>query len=279
MANIKDMIRNSYNQLSVSEKKVAGYILNHYQDSVLMSSSEIAQASDSSHTAVIRYTKALGFHGFLEYKKALREEFSSSQKVYTYLKRMENPEGHSISEKYLLAYKNRVDYFISSIDEHALDQIAKSILEAKHVYLLGMGADVVIPRFLENYIKIMGIPCTSICEIGLTLKEGLLFVTPGDVVIMSAFPTLLDDERWAAAHCNKVGAKLIVLSDSEVTAQELGGSIFYNVGETQDMFFNSYSLAMLFSNLLLLRIYEVAPQRVETALKAYQEMLEQALIS
>lgn len=276
MATIKEIIKSTYEQLSLSEKKVAGYILNHYQDSVLMSSSEIAVASGSSHTAVIRFTKALGFHGFLEYKKTLREEFSSSQKVYTYLKKMDNPDGHGLSTKYLQSYQQRVDRFVDELDDEVLAQISQSILDAKHVYLLGIGADVVIPRFLENYIKIMGIPCTGIGEVGLTLKEGLLYVHPEDVVIMSAFPTLLDDERWAASHCNKAGAKVIVLSDSEVAAQELGASLFYNVGENQDMFFNSYSLAMVFCNLLLLRLYELAPQRVESALKRYQEMLEQA---
>ena len=58
-------------------KKVAKYIIDNYQQSILLSSAELAQQSGVSNTAVIRFAKALGFHGFLEYRREIRKEYWS----------------------------------------------------------------------------------------------------------------------------------------------------------------------------------------------------------
>ena len=63
---MKQCIKEKYDTLSMQEKKVAKYIIDNYQQSILLSSAELAQQSGVSNTAVIRFAKALGFHGFLE---------------------------------------------------------------------------------------------------------------------------------------------------------------------------------------------------------------------
>ena len=61
---MKQRIKENYDTLSSQEKKVAKFIIDNYQQSILLSSSELAQQSGVSNTAVIRFAKALGFHGF-----------------------------------------------------------------------------------------------------------------------------------------------------------------------------------------------------------------------
>ena len=86
---IKERIDELYDSLSPACRKVAKYVNDNYQNCLLLSSSELAKAAKVSHTAVIRYTRALGFSGFLEYKKALKDEYIPKQKVYSYLNKMQ----------------------------------------------------------------------------------------------------------------------------------------------------------------------------------------------
>lgn len=52
---MKQRIKENYDTLSSQEKKVAKFIIDNYQQSILLSSSELAQQSGVSNTAVIRF--------------------------------------------------------------------------------------------------------------------------------------------------------------------------------------------------------------------------------
>ena len=86
---MKQCIKEKYDTLSMQEKKVAKYIIDNYQQSILLSSAELAQQSGVSNTAVIRFAKALGFHGFLEYRREIRKEYVPAQRVYASLPLMD----------------------------------------------------------------------------------------------------------------------------------------------------------------------------------------------
>lgn len=86
---MKQCIKEKYDTLSMQEKKVAKYIIDNYQQSILLSSAELAQQSGVSNTAVIRFAKALGFHGFLEYRREIRKEYVPAQLVYASLPLMD----------------------------------------------------------------------------------------------------------------------------------------------------------------------------------------------
>ena len=98
---MKHKIKKIYENLPASEKKVAKYIIDHYHQSMLLSSQELAALAGVSDTAVIRFAKSLGFKGFLDYKKAIRQEHTASQKVYTSLKLMDNPGDGTFVSRYL----------------------------------------------------------------------------------------------------------------------------------------------------------------------------------
>ena len=54
---MKQCIKEKYDTLSMQEKKVAKYIIDNYQQSILLSSAELAQQSGVSNTAVIRFAR------------------------------------------------------------------------------------------------------------------------------------------------------------------------------------------------------------------------------
>lgn len=60
-----------YNQLSNSQKKVADCILNHPDHMMNYTLAELAEESGVSIPSVVRFTHAIGFEGFSEFKKAI----------------------------------------------------------------------------------------------------------------------------------------------------------------------------------------------------------------
>lgn len=90
---------------------------------------------------------------------------------------------------------------------------------------------------------------------------------------MSVYPTLQDDEYWTAAFAKQRKATLITVSDTEITARKLQADISISFHEQAETFFNSYVLQMIFSNALLLRLYEKNKDAASESLKEYENML------
>ena len=72
-------IRNSFEQLSPSKKKVASYFLNHYSTLYLDTVVELAEKIGVSDTTVINFCSDLGFYGYSEFKQMLKEELMADR--------------------------------------------------------------------------------------------------------------------------------------------------------------------------------------------------------
>ncbi len=270
---MKQRIKERYDQLSEKEKKVAKYIIDHYQQSMLLSSAELAQQSGVSNTAVVRFAKDMGYSGFIEYKKAWRKEYIPVQKVYASLPLMERGKEGDYLHNYFRSLLRDITGFIDSIDVTILTRMADQIMKSKRLYLVGFGSDEVVVSFLKNYLNLMGIQCIPVVEEGLALREKLFLMDSNDTVFMAAYPTLMESEVWVGKFAKSRGATLLVISDSEITAKQVGADIYAAFYESTDNFFNSYVLPMAFCNALLLHIFESYPKQITRSMERYERTL------
>lgn len=270
---MKQIIKDKYDQLSNKEKIVAKYIIDNYQQSMLLSSTELAKIAGVSDTAVVRFAKSLGFNGFFEYKNCIKKEYISTQKVYSSLSLLDKDSEGKILNGYFKSLMSDMNNFINKIDDEILTKISKIIMNSKKLYIIGFGSDEVVVAYLKNYLNLMGVDCIPVSEEGLALKEKLFQLSKEDVILMSAYPTLMDSEKWVAEYAKSKEAKIVLITDSEITAKLLDVSEYVAFYETADNFFNSYVLQMTYCNALLLRIYELYPEETTKSMKNYHDML------
>ncbi|NLP30091.1 MAG: MurR/RpiR family transcriptional regulator [Clostridiales bacterium] len=270
---IREKIMNNYDSFSNNEKKVAKYVVDNLSEIVLLSSTELASKAQVSDSTVVRFAKSLGYKGYLEFKKNLKEKNSVKRNPYDYLKKMESKYNSKYIDSYLSTLQGDLHNFINNLDYSTVNDIVHKLLKASTVYLVGIGSDAVIATFLNNYLGLMGINTRCIREGGLPLKEALYQLGPDDIIFMSGFPQILKDEKWVADFCKLRGAQLITVTDSLITSSYLNSDINVVAKESVDNFFNSSVLPLVFCNILLLRLYETSPDRIESALKKYGEIL------
>lgn len=275
MGDMKDLIREKYDQLSNVEKKVAKYVLDHYEESIMLSSVELAKAADTSNTAVIRYTKSLGFSGFIEYRRKIKEQHYPEQHVYDYLKKLErNNQDGNLVLNYLSSRITGLERYVKSLEIETLDEFCRTISQAETLYLAGVGSDEVVVHFLRNYLNVMGVKCIPVVEEGLALREKTFLMNEKDAILISAFPTLTSAELWVCKHAHSQGAKVLAITDSEVTAKQLGADCYAIVKDNLDTFFNSYLLSMAFCDALLLRYYELEKEQTTESIRKYHDIVE-----
>ena len=77
MKQLKDALKNG--TLTKTGQRIAAYILDHVMEACFLTSTELAMKLEISEASVIRFTRSLGFDGYMDFQKKLRENYT--QKV------------------------------------------------------------------------------------------------------------------------------------------------------------------------------------------------------
>ena len=275
---IEQLIKDHYHLLSKGCKRVASYVLDNYNMVALLSSVELAERVGVSDTTVIRFSKSLGFNGYAEFKRSLRSNVYEST-MYDALQDMNANRNDHYASNYMLSTVEDLQEFSRTMDYQLLYTIAQTLLSSREIYIGGLGSDAVVAKYLFTYMRKMGFNPILLVEEGHTMREYLLNITPQDTLLMCSYPKMFQDEREMARLAKKGGATLITITDSEISALLLGGDYNVSIRQREKMFFNSYVLPMAFCNLLLLTIYDLAPEKVDQSLKRYTEVINKRDIS
>ena len=73
MENMQDLLRSAH--MTKTQKIIAEYILDNASDACFMTSTEIALKLGVSESSVIRFSRTIGFSGFIDFQKALRKDY------------------------------------------------------------------------------------------------------------------------------------------------------------------------------------------------------------
>ena len=270
--NLKQTILQKFDDLPTKEKKVAEYIIDNYDNISHFNSIELADAIGVSDTTVIRFSKRIGFKGFSQFKDELRSEALHERRPYAVMHEMTLEADNEVVSNYISYGRKDMDDFLGKLDTGLIDKIADELLNAHRVYLFGLGCDRVVSEFLLNYLPLCGVRCVNISEQGLSMREKAMFMQNNDLLFISSSPKQEDDEFWLTEYCSSNGIPVILMTDSEITAQKMAPMYTVYIKPSYETFFHSKVIPMMFCDLILLSISRKNPSRVEKMLKKHYEI-------
>ena len=84
MQDMQDMIErlnHSGKRLSKGHRRIAQYIVDHYDKAVFMTASRLGESVGVSESTVVRFATALGYEGYPQLQRALQELAKTSGKA------------------------------------------------------------------------------------------------------------------------------------------------------------------------------------------------------
>lgn len=134
----REGIRALYGQFSPGYRRIADYLLNHYQDAAFMTAAEIARGVDVDTALVVRFAQRLGYPGFPELINEVQEEVKRDLRaVY------EPPEGDNspaqVYRRNLMQDRNNLDFSLLHFDAETVECVVKVLKEAKRIFVAGEG--------------------------------------------------------------------------------------------------------------------------------------------
>lgn len=147
-----DTICSSYDTFFDSEKKIAKYIIDHYDEVVEMTVGQLAQASKASEASVSRFCRRIGMKGFHHLKISLAKEMVDSGFENMPISNRISIENVSQSLQNILANKiEELRQTVSMIDENEFYKIMEILYKARSVAFVAVGNT--IPVAIDGAFK------------------------------------------------------------------------------------------------------------------------------
>lgn len=228
-------IEKLYPSFSKGQKKISDYILTHYEKAAYMTASKLGREAGVSESTVVRYALELGFDGYPELHRALRETLSMR---LTAAQRVEVADGRisdgKVLETVLTSDAERIRCTLENVSRKDFDNAVEALLEAKRIYVIGMRSSSALAEFLSYYLSLVfddvrRVRTTS----GSEIFEQLMRIDSGDVMIAVSFPRYSKRIVSAVDYAESAGAKVIAITDSP--ASPIAKNAFSTLTAQSDM--------------------------------------------
>lgn len=210
------IIEDMYETFSKSHKRIADYVLLNSDKVAYMTANKLAETVGVSDSTVVRFAVEIGFEGYPEFLKRLREVVSAK---LTSVQRMEitslNFEKGDVLERVINSDIDRLKKTLLNIKKEDFNSAIETIINAKTIYILGVRSSASLASFLGFNFNLMFdnvklINTNSVSE----MFEQILNIGKNDAIIGISFPRYSRRTVKALKYAKSCDAKIIAITDS-----------------------------------------------------------------
>lgn len=218
-ADLLERILQIQDQLSGKKRIVAKYVLDHHIEAAFLRASDLAKRTDVSEPTIVRFAMDLGYPGYAEFRETLQ---TMVQRELTVLDRLREYHEHVEDEddpavKVLGADMANLESTFKTLNVQQLHRVADQIIEARHVYAIGVRASAVLAQFLEILLKRVLTSISSVTSSADFFLEQLPTLDERDLVIAFGFPRYPNEVLHYLQAAKEMGIPTIAITDSQLS--------------------------------------------------------------
>lgn len=202
---------------SKGQKLIAKYILENYDKAAFMTAGKLGQTVGVSESTVVRFASELGYEGYPEMRKAIQEMIRSR---LTSVQRIEVAKefikDENVLENVLCSDMEKLQTTLDECDKVSFSAAVDSILNARHIYIVGMRSSTCLANFMGFYLNLLLenvhiIQDTTVSEV----YEQIIRIKEGDVFIGISYPRYSSRTVKAMKFAKSTGATVIGITDGK----------------------------------------------------------------
>ena len=279
MKELKDALKNA--TLTKTGQRIGEYILDHYTEACFMTSTDLAAALDVSEASVIRFSRALGFTGYMDFQKKLRISYTEkANKVsnsitvpYERLRAsMEHPDGDYM-EEFLMNTEKNIESVLRNNSREAFTQAVDLLFASHRKYILATRANTGVASYFLLLMKHMLPDVYSTGDSAISVIDHMCDIAADDCVILFSFPRYSELDRQAVQMAEDAGASILVITDKPSAPLAQYADVLLIVDVDSSTFFNSYVGVQLVMEILCAGISRRVGASNEEKLKTVDKYL------
>ena len=214
--NIVKIINGKFPAMSRGQRKLAEYILAQYDKAAFLTAAQIGKQVGVSESTIVRFAGLLGYKGFPQMQKALEGM------VYKRLHEApavdienENISGQEVLEQILKKDIRNISNTLEMADRRTFEMAVEKLLNARHVYLVGIRGSEPLAVYMGFYLKLMLDEVTVVSNGNTSdLFEELMKINEEDCLVGISFPRYSMRTLKAIEFANSRSVSVITITDS-----------------------------------------------------------------
>lgn len=248
---ITEELRNQINNVNLTkkEKLIADFVLDNFPEACFITSTEIAKKLQVSDSSVIRFTRTLGYSGFMDFQRSIRKIYtdrinSVSDSITIPSERLKLSIGKldqsDVIETYFSNVLKNLKTTINNNDLQILERVCDIIVSSQNKYILSSRANSGAGDTLLILLKHMLPNVHETSHPALNVIDHLCDIKETDCLISVSFPRYSEMDLLAAQMAYDAGAKIILLTDKASSPLAQYATQLITINVESNTFFNSY---------------------------------------
>ena len=220
MQNTQDMIQRlnlSGSRLSKSHRRIAEYILQHYDKAVFMTAAKLGEMVNVSESTVVRFAVALGYEGYPELQQALQELVRHRLTATQRFEMSSDISQEEVLSTVLKADMQNIRSTIDGIDNAAFLRAVQVISGARRIYILGLRSAAPLAQFAGYYLHYIFDDVRVVAAGSTDVFEAISRIEASDVLLGISFPRYSTRTLEAMNFAKARGAQVVGLTDGPMS--------------------------------------------------------------
>lgn len=208
-------IEQSQSAFTDTEKKIAEYLIQNKNEVVNYSAQILAGKTKSSAAAIIRFSKKLGYKGFMSLKVELAKDLGDNDELFDIIIKNKDSMETLIQKSYNLNVQNLKETY-RMITEKNLVEAVDCILHSEKIYLYGSGGSGIVCRDFMHKLSRINKTVVYQEDFHMQLTQ-TAFISEKDVAIAISYGGNTKEVNVAMKHAKKNGTKTIGITKNAKT--------------------------------------------------------------
>ena len=257
MKNTQDMIQRlnlSGSRLSKSHRRIAEYILQHYDKAVFMTAAKLGEMVNVSESTVVRFAVALGYEGYPELQQALQELVRHRLTATQRFEMSSDISQEEVLSTVLKADMQNIRSTIDGIDNAAFLRAVQVISGARRIYILGLRSAAPLAQFAGYYLHYIFDDVRVVAAGSTDVFEAISRIEASDVLLGISFPRYSSRTIEAMSFARSRHAQVIGLTDGPMSPLHEVADICLSMRTDMASFVDSMAAPMSVINALIVAL-------------------------
>ena len=257
MQNTQDMIQRlnlSGSRLSKSHRRIAEYILQHYDKAVFMTAAKLGEMVNVSESTVVRFAVALGYEGYPELQQALQELVRHRLTATQRFEMSSDISQEEVLSTVLKADMQNIRSTIDGIDNAAFLRAVQVISGARRIYILGLRSAAPLEQFAGYYLHYIFDDVRVVAAGSTDVFEAISRIEASDVLLGISFPRYSSRTIEAMSFARSRHAQVIGLTDGPMSPLHEVADICLSMRTDMASFVDSMAAPMSVINALIVAL-------------------------
>ena len=217
MQDMIDRLNQSGKRLSKGHRKIAQYIVEHYDKAVFMTASKLGESVGVSESTVVRFASAMGYEGYPQLQRSLQELVSHR---LTANQRFEMSTEIDPREALSVVLKSDVQNLratMEQMDEAVFEDVVARLLNARAIYVMGLRSAAPLAQFMGYYLNYIFDNVHLVSSGATDVFEEISKLKENDVLVGISFPRYSSRTLEAMRFAKRCGAQVVAITDGPMT--------------------------------------------------------------